>query len=122
MRAAFLRSTGYDGIRGKPQKTIEYITIFEMSQRVEQTLLLRMVFSFNSTQQSVRAKITLGNKGVSEREVIIERAFSISWVVVCASNLNYETWAGSQATGWVLGSDGNCYHSGIKQANIVHYL
>ncbi|RIA81061.1 hypothetical protein C1645_881809 [Glomus cerebriforme] len=34
-----------------------------------------------------------------------------SWVGVCAENFNYESWAGNQPTGWVLGSSGYCYHS-----------
>ncbi|GES97599.1 hypothetical protein GLOIN_2v1842735 [Rhizophagus clarus] len=107
-----------DGIRGKPQKTIEYIDYIWDESACGTNLTVendkKTVSSSNSAQQSVRAKVALGNKGVFEWDVIIERACSASWVGVCASNLNYESWAGSQATGWILGSDGSCYHSGIK--------
>ncbi|CAB5189641.1 unnamed protein product [Rhizophagus irregularis] len=55
--------------------------------------------------QSVRAKIVLEDKGIFECDVIIEKNCSGSWVGVCApENLNYESWAGDQPTGWVLGS------------------
>jgi hypothetical protein len=65
------------------------------------------------SHQSVRAKIALENKGIFEWDVIIEKDSLWSWVGVCASeNFNYETWAGYQPTGWVIGSSGYCYNSG----------
>ncbi|EXX72867.1 uncharacterized protein OCT59_000992 [Rhizophagus irregularis] len=64
-----------------------------------------------NSHQSVRAKIALEDKGIFEWDVIIEKACSYSWVGVCASeNLNYESWAGAQPTGWVLGSGGALYN------------
>ncbi|RGB22955.1 hypothetical protein C1646_748359 [Rhizophagus diaphanus] len=63
--------------------------------------------------QSVRAKIILGNKGIFEWDIIIMKVCFYAWVGVCASeNFNYETFAGGQSTGWVLGSHGCCYNSG----------
>ncbi|CAB4403530.1 unnamed protein product [Rhizophagus irregularis] len=57
--------------------------------------------------QSVRAKIALEDKGIFEWNVIIEKSCSGSWVGVCASeNFNYEVFARTQPTGWVLGSGG----------------
>jgi len=65
--------------------------------------------------QNVRAKIICENKGIFEWDVIIEKYCGASWVGVCSSeNLNYETFAGSQLTGWVLGSYGCCYNSGNR--------
>ncbi|RGB30447.1 hypothetical protein C1646_671684 [Rhizophagus diaphanus] len=62
--------------------------------------------------QNVRTKIALENKGIFEWDVIIEKVCKSAWVGVCASeNLNYETFAGSQPTGWLLGSSGYCYNS-----------
>ncbi|GBB90702.1 hypothetical protein RclHR1_17740002 [Rhizophagus clarus] len=57
--------------------------------------------------QNVRAKIALEDKGIFEWDVIIEKHCGWSWVGVCASeNLDFERFAGSQSTGWVLGSGG----------------
>jgi hypothetical protein len=67
--------------------------------------------------QSVRTKIALEDKGIFEWDVIIENNCLWSWVGICASeNLNYETFAGDQPTGWVLGSEGYCrnYNKSIK--------
>ncbi|RGB33978.1 concanavalin A-like lectin/glucanase domain-containing protein [Rhizophagus diaphanus] len=55
--------------------------------------------------QNVRAKIALESNGIFEWDVIIEKDCGNTWVGVCASeNLNYETFAGIQPTGWVLSS------------------
>ncbi|GBC01574.1 hypothetical protein RclHR1_04240004 [Rhizophagus clarus] len=63
--------------------------------------------------QNVRAKMILENKGIFEWDIIIKKACFYAWVGVCASeNFNYETFAGSQSTGWVLGSHGCCCNSG----------
>ncbi|CAB5188863.1 unnamed protein product [Rhizophagus irregularis] len=65
------------------------------------------------SHQSIRAKIALENKGIFEWDVIIEKDSLWSWVGVCASeNFNFDTWAGYQPTGWVIGSSGYCYNSG----------
>ncbi|RIA82663.1 hypothetical protein C1645_835026 [Glomus cerebriforme] len=62
--------------------------------------------------QSVRAKLALENKGILEWDVIIEKVCNYAYVGVCSSeNFNYETFAGYQSTGWVLGSGGNCCNS-----------
>ncbi|CAB4403531.1 unnamed protein product [Rhizophagus irregularis] len=59
--------------------------------------------------QCVRGTIALENKGTFEWDIIIEKYCSWSWIGVCASeNFNYEIFAGSQLTGWVLGSGGLC--------------
>ncbi|CAB5189670.1 unnamed protein product [Rhizophagus irregularis] len=59
--------------------------------------------------QNVRAKIVLESNDIFEWDVIIEKVSGCAWVGVCASeNLNYETFAGIQPTGWVLGSNGYC--------------
>ena len=45
--------------------------------------------------QSVRAKMTLDNKGIFEWDVIIEKTCTYAWVGVCApENFNYETCEG----------------------------
>ncbi|RIA80011.1 concanavalin A-like lectin/glucanase domain-containing protein [Glomus cerebriforme] len=67
--------------------------------------------------QSVRAKMILENKGIFEWDVVIEKYCSYTWVGICAENFNYETSAGRQTTGWVLGSDGSCYSSSSKIYN-----
>ncbi|CAG8751656.1 1389_t:CDS:1, partial [Rhizophagus irregularis] len=55
------------------------------------------------------AKIVLESNDIFEWDVIIEKVSGCAWVGVCASeNLNYETFAGIQPTGWVLGSNGYC--------------
>ncbi|RGB33977.1 hypothetical protein C1646_815682 [Rhizophagus diaphanus] len=62
--------------------------------------------------QNVRAKIALESNDIFEWDVIIEKVSGCAWVGVCASeNLNYEIFAGFQPTGWVLGSNGDCYNS-----------
>jgi hypothetical protein len=59
------------------------------------------------SHQSARAKIILG-KGIFEWDIIIERYCGAPWVGVCASeNFNFQDFAGTQPTGWVLG-DGYC--------------
>jgi len=63
--------------------------------------------------QNVRAKMELKGEGIFEWDVFIEKHCNWSWVGVCASeNFDYEQFAGSQQTGWVLGSVGHLYHSG----------
>ncbi|EXX58942.1 hypothetical protein RirG_193220 [Rhizophagus irregularis DAOM 197198w] len=50
---------------------------------------------------------------VFEWDVIIEKSCRSAAVGVCASkNFNYETLAGNQTTGWVLGSIGYCCNFG----------
>jgi hypothetical protein len=64
--------------------------------------------------QSVKAKIALGNKGIYEWDVIIEKNCSYSWVGVCAGEFNYNKIATiHHTTAWVLGSNGYCFNSGI---------
>ncbi|CAG8578578.1 uncharacterized protein OCT59_001003 [Rhizophagus irregularis] len=63
--------------------------------------------------QNVRAKAVLENEGIYEWDVIIEKDCGYAWVGVCASdNFSYETFAGGQPTGWILGSSGYCSNSG----------
>ncbi|GBB90588.1 hypothetical protein RclHR1_01760012 [Rhizophagus clarus] len=67
--------------------------------------------SFNGCyrHKSVRAKKALENEGIFEWDVIIEKNCTWSWIGVCASEgFNYENFAGTQRTGWVLGSGGKC--------------
>ncbi|CAB5189659.1 unnamed protein product [Rhizophagus irregularis] len=65
--------------------------------------------------QNVRAKIALENKGIFDWDVIIEKIAGNSCVGICVSeNLNYETFAGYQSTGWVLSSNGYCYNSNTR--------
>ncbi|PKY32743.1 hypothetical protein RhiirB3_451148 [Rhizophagus irregularis] len=74
-----------------------------------------VVYALNNSNlyKSVSAKVVLGNKGVFEWDVIIEKSCTSAAVGVCASeNFNYETWAGNQTTGWVLGSIGYCCNFG----------
>lgn len=80
--------------------------------------IIQSTFGQNSLQ-SVRAEILLEyNKGIFEWDVIIEQSCRSSYVGVCASeNFDYEAWAGSQSTGWVLGSNGSCYNSGVWMRN-----
>ncbi|GBC03178.1 hypothetical protein RclHR1_00500026 [Rhizophagus clarus] len=62
--------------------------------------------------QSVRVKMKLENKGIFEWDFIVEKDCDYAWVGICSSeNFNYETFAGKQSTGWVLGSSGCCYNS-----------
>jgi hypothetical protein len=68
--------------------------------------------------QSVRAKIALENKSIFEWDVVIEQTCTLAWVGVCASeNFIYDKFAGTQPTGWVLGSNGYCHSSGISIVN-----
>jgi hypothetical protein len=62
--------------------------------------------------QNARSKMLLNN-GIFEWDVIIEKDSRYSFVGVCASeNFDYEKFAGSQPTGWVLSSQGYCWNSG----------
>ncbi|CAB5192155.1 unnamed protein product [Rhizophagus irregularis] len=68
--------------------------------------------------QSVRAKVAFENKGIFEWDVIIEKNCVYAWVGVCSlENFNYETFAGYQSTGWVLGSDGSYSHASNRIYN-----
>jgi hypothetical protein len=65
-----------------------------------------------SSHTNVRVNMILENKSIFEWDVVIEEASSYTWVGVCASeNFDYERFAGFQSTGWVLGSNGDCYNS-----------
>ena len=56
--------------------------------------------------------MTFDSKGIFEWDIIIEKACPYIYVGVCSpENFNYETHAGSQPTGWVLGSSGYCWNS-----------
>jgi hypothetical protein len=61
--------------------------------------------------QNVRAKMALENKGIFEWDVIIEKSCSN---VLGSESFNYEIYAGSQHTGWVLSSHGYCASSVSK--------
>ncbi|GBB85565.1 hypothetical protein RclHR1_12060003 [Rhizophagus clarus] len=70
-----------------------------------------------SSWQNIKAKMLLENTGIFEWDVIVEKVCQSALVGVCVSeNLDYELWAGSQPTGWLLCSNGYCYNSdrGIK--------
>ncbi|RIA87113.1 hypothetical protein C1645_828270 [Glomus cerebriforme] len=68
--------------------------------------------SGNYKYQNVRAKMALGDEGIFEWDVIIERFCEYSYVGVCASeNFNYDEFAGNQLTGWMINT-GHCYNSG----------
>ncbi|RGB33779.1 hypothetical protein C1646_743157 [Rhizophagus diaphanus] len=117
-RKALSNDSDSNGIRGKPQKTINFVEsdyVWDESARGSKLIIEdngKVVRATNDLyiQQSIRAKMLLENKGVFEWDVIIGKDCSASWVGVCASeNFNYETWSGEQPTGWVLGSNGSCY-------------
>ncbi|GBB97717.1 hypothetical protein RclHR1_03050006 [Rhizophagus clarus] len=67
--------------------------------------------------QSVRTKIAMEDDGIYEWDVIIEKICTYAWVGVCAENLNYETFAGDQPTGWVIGSSGEYANSAKRSPN-----
>jgi hypothetical protein len=71
-----------------------------------------------SSHKCVRANMILENKGIFEWNVIIEEVSNYTWVGVCAiENFDYENFEGFQTTGWVLGSNGDCYNSGNSVKN-----
>jgi hypothetical protein len=67
---------------------------------------------------SVRTNVPLENKGIFEWNVIIEKTCIDAWVGICSSeNFNYESGAGKQSTGWVLGTSGYCYSNTENKSN-----
>ncbi|CAG8465735.1 17550_t:CDS:2 [Rhizophagus irregularis] len=117
-RKALSNDSDSNGIRGKPQKPIDFAEsnyVWDESARGSKLIIEdngKVVRATNDlrVRQNIRAKMILENEGIFEWDVIIEKDCSASWVGVCASeNFNYETWAGDQPTGWVLGSNGRCY-------------
>ncbi|RGB33985.1 concanavalin A-like lectin/glucanase domain-containing protein [Rhizophagus diaphanus] len=97
--------------RAKPINLVSYYYVFDVTACGSKLIIEdngKIVHAPNGHGfQSVRAKIALENKGIFEWDVIIEKTCGHAWVGVCASeNFNYETFAGSQPTGWVLGSSG----------------
>ena len=71
------------------------------------------VVQARGAHQNVRTKIALENDAIFEWDVFIEKYCVYSWIGVCASEgFDYEKFAGDQHTGWVLGSNGSCFHSG----------
>ncbi|GBC28551.2 hypothetical protein GLOIN_2v1836093 [Rhizophagus irregularis DAOM 181602=DAOM 197198] len=78
----------------------------------------KVVYAPNGQWRSVRAKMLLENIGIYEWDVIIEKVCTWSWVGVCASeNFNYGEVAGTQFSGWVLGSNGSCCNPGNSLNN-----
>ncbi|GBC08013.1 hypothetical protein RclHR1_07860007 [Rhizophagus clarus] len=70
------------------------------------------------THQSARANVILDNNGIFEWDVIIEKTCKYIYVGVCSTeNFSYESFAGNQSTGWVVGSCGSCGNSG-KWSNL----
>ncbi|GBB90589.1 hypothetical protein RclHR1_01760013 [Rhizophagus clarus] len=64
---------------------------------------------YDGGHQSVKGKLALENKGIFEWDVIIEKKCAQSWIGICAlENFDYEIFAGTQPTGWVLSSGGKC--------------
>ncbi|POG79849.1 hypothetical protein GLOIN_2v1523598, partial [Rhizophagus irregularis DAOM 181602=DAOM 197198] len=113
-RKALSNDSDSNGIRGKPQKPIDFAEsnyVWDESARGSKLIIEdngKVVRATNDlrVRQNIRAKMILENEGIFEWDVIIEKDCSASWVGVCASeNFNYETWAGDQPTGWVLGSN-----------------
>ncbi|CAG8766050.1 2275_t:CDS:1, partial [Rhizophagus irregularis] len=59
------------------------------------------------------AKIILEGKSIFEWGCYYWVKCTYAWIGVCSSeNFNCETFAGTQSTGWVLGSGGYCCNSG----------
>lgn len=55
----------------------------------------------------------LDKKSIFEWDIIIEKTCEYIYIGVCsAENFSYENFAGSQSTGWVVGSCGSCGNSG----------
>jgi hypothetical protein len=113
-----LNKSDSNDVRGIPMMSIHSSYIWDESECGSSVIIedngkvVRLPNKVGSWR-NVRAKmLLLENEGIFEWDVIIENCTSTSWVGVCASeNLNYEYWAGSQTTGWLLGSFGNCYNS-----------
>ncbi|CAB5356880.1 unnamed protein product [Rhizophagus irregularis] len=117
-RKALSNDSDSNGIRGKPQKPINFAEsnyVWDESARGSKLIIEdngKVVRATNDlrVRQNIRAKMILENEGIFEWDVIIEKDCDYSWVGVCASeNFNYENWAGEQPTGWVLGPNGSCY-------------
>jgi hypothetical protein len=71
--------------------------------------------TLTSKSESIRANAILENKGTFKWDVIIEKTCTHARVGICSSrNFNYESGAGIQSTGWVLGSNGKCYNFNNK--------
>ncbi|CAB5356764.1 unnamed protein product [Rhizophagus irregularis] len=111
---ALLNNLSLCDIRGKPIYEPSYV--FDETASGSKLIVEdngKIVHAPNGVgHQNVRTKIALENKGIFEWDVIIEKTCTWGWVGVCASkNLNYESFAGFQPTGWTLGSNGECYNS-----------
>ncbi|CAG8650535.1 uncharacterized protein OCT59_000957 [Rhizophagus irregularis] len=107
-------------IRGKPINLSGYVwdekacgskLIIEDNRKIVRTPI-------GCGHQNVRAKIALESNDIFEWDVIIEKVCCNAWVGICASeNFDYDTFAGIQPTGWVLGDCGFCYNSNKKVMN-----
>ncbi|CAB5356878.1 unnamed protein product [Rhizophagus irregularis] len=115
-----------NGIRGRPQKSIDFVEsdyVWDESVCGPKLIIDDKGKVVRATDdlyicQNVRAKMLFENNGIFEWDVIIEKDCSASWVGVCASeNFSYEYFAGNQPTGWVLGSDGSYCNSGKRIGN-----
>ncbi|RGB33983.1 hypothetical protein C1646_668899 [Rhizophagus diaphanus] len=111
---ALLNNSSLCDIRGKQINEPGYV--FDETARGSKLIIEdsgKIVHApINCGFQNVRTKIALENKIIFEWDVIIEKTCTWAWVGVCASeNLDYETFAGYQPTGWLLGSGGECYNS-----------
>ncbi|CAG8578535.1 uncharacterized protein OCT59_001006 [Rhizophagus irregularis] len=113
---ALLNKLDLSNTRGKPQPIFDFDeTACGSKLIIEDNCKVVQASNGCDRHQSVRSKMMLENGGVYEWDVIIEKHCGTVWVGVCATeNFNYEKFAGHQPTGWVLGSNGNCYNSSYK--------
>jgi hypothetical protein len=113
---ALLNKLNLGNTRGKPQVIYTFDeTACGSKLTVEDNGKVVQASNGCDRHQSVKSKMVIENKGIYEWDVIIEKHCGTVWVGVCAAeNFNYEKFAGHQSTGWVLGSNGNCYNSSCK--------
>ncbi|GES97532.1 hypothetical protein GLOIN_2v1844191 [Rhizophagus clarus] len=113
---ALLNKLDLSNTRGKPQVIYSFDeTACGSKLNIEDNGKVVEASNGCDRHQSVRSKMILENKGIYEWDVIIEKHCGTVWVGICATeNFNYEKFAGHQSTGWVLGSNGNCYNSSCR--------
>jgi hypothetical protein len=78
---------------------------------------LSVVVSNSSSHEWIRTTVPISGQDLFEWDVVVEKICNIFWVGICTTNgfnVNYNSWLGKQAYGWVFGSNGVICHNTRK--------
>jgi len=73
-----------------------------------------VIVSNSSSHEWIRTTVPISGQSLVEWDIVIEKLCNGFWVGICTEkgfNVNYNSWLGKQAYGWVFGSNGVICHN-----------